>query len=68
MRKTIALLLGAAFIATIPTAASAKKMKRVKPQRVAVQQTDPNAATGHFLGAALHQIVVPLEVTFGTRR
>ena len=68
MRKAIALLLGAAFIASIPTVASAKKSKRVKHQRVAVQQTNPNASTGHFVGAALHQIIVPLEVTFGARR
>ena len=68
MRKTIALLLGAAFIATIPTVASAKKGKRVKHHRAAVAQVDPNASSGSFVGAALHQIFVPLEVTFGGRR
>ena len=68
MRKTITLLLGAAFIAAIPTVASAKKVKRGKHHQVAVQQTDPNASTGKFVSAALHQIFVPLEVTFGPRR
>ena len=68
MRKTIAVLLSAAFVASLPSVASAAKMKRHKHQRVAAAQVDPNASTGLFVGAALRQLVVPLEVTFGPRR
>ena len=63
MRKTVALLLAAAFVAALPSMASAKKAKRVKRPQAVTQQTDAS-----FVGAALHQIVVPFEVTFGGRR
>jgi len=69
MRKTFALLLTAAFVASMPSIASAKKMKRHKHHRqVVVQNVDPGVATGRFVGNALYQLVVPLEATFGSRR
>jgi hypothetical protein len=63
MRKTLALLLAAAFVAVLPSMASAKKMKRAKRPQVVTHQTDAS-----FIGAALHQIIVPFEVTFGGPR
>ncbi len=63
MRKTFILLLSAAFVASIPSVASAKKMKRHK-HRVAAVQVEPKS----FVGDALRQIIVPLEVTLGGRR
>jgi hypothetical protein len=69
MRKTIAVLLATAFVATLPSVASAKKMKRHKQQRqVVMQPVDTNESGPRFVGNALHQLIVPLEVTFGTRR
>jgi hypothetical protein len=61
MRKTIALILAAAFVAALPSMASAKKRHHKRP--AAAQPAEQS-----FIGAALHQIVVPLEVTFGGRR
>ena len=66
MRKTVALLLAAAFVAALPSMASAKKAKRSKQAPVATQ-TAPQG-TGNLVTDALHQIVVPFEVTFGGRR
>jgi hypothetical protein len=68
MRKGIAVLLATAFAVTaLPSIASAKK--RHKHHRHTVVQTvDQNEANGRFVAAALHQLVVPLEVTFGPRR
>jgi hypothetical protein len=63
MRKTLAVLLAAAFVAALPSVASAKKAKRSKQPPVATQPADQS-----FIGAALHQIVIPFEVTFGGRR
>lgn len=62
MRKTFVVLLSAAFVASIPSVASAAKKKRMK--RVAVVQTEPKS----FVGDALRQIIVPLEVTLGPKR
>ena len=69
MRKTVVLLLSAAFVATLPSIASAKKAKHPRHHRQAVVQAynDENAGP-RFLGAALHQLIVPLEVTFGPRQ
>jgi hypothetical protein len=69
MRKTVVLLLSAAFVATLPSIASAKKMRHHRHHREAVVQAynDENAGP-RFLGAALHQLIVPLEVTFGPRQ
>ncbi|MEJ0079347.1 MAG: hypothetical protein WDO17_28720 [Alphaproteobacteria bacterium] len=64
MRKTVALILAAAFVAALPSMASAKKAKHVKHHRGTMQQP---ASDGSFIGAALHQIIVPFEVTFGPR-
>jgi hypothetical protein len=63
MRKTVALILAAAFVAALPSMASAKKMKHAKRHPAVTQQTDSS-----FVGAALHQIIVPFEVTFGGPR
>jgi len=63
MRKTVALILAAAFVAALPSMASAKKRHYRHHQPVAAQPAEQS-----FIGAALHQIVVPLEVTFSGRR
>jgi len=68
MRKTFVLLLGAAFVATLPSIASAKTKRHKHPRNVAMQPADPQANTGRFVGAALRQVIVPVEVTFGPRR
>ena len=66
MRKTVVLLLSAAFVATLPSIASAKRMKHHRHHRhVVAQPVSDETAGPRFLGAALHQMVVPLEVTFG---
>ena len=64
MRKTVALLLAAAFVAALPTMASAKK--RHHKRQVAAQMAPQGS--GNFVHDALHQIFVPLEVTLGGRR
>lgn len=69
MRKTVALLLGAAFVATLPSIASAKRTKHHRYHRhVVVQPVDDDTSGARFVGAALHQLIVPLEVTFATPR
>jgi hypothetical protein len=65
MRKTFALIVAAAFVATLPTVASAKKRHR-HHRAVAVQTITPDNG-GHFITEALHQIFVPFEVTLGPR-
>jgi fatty-acid desaturase len=66
MRKAVALVLAAAFVAALPSIASAKK-RHQRHHRAVMTQVDPNAGSSSFVGAALHQIIVPLEVTFGPR-
>ena len=69
MHKTVVLLLSAAFVAALPSIASAKKIKHHRHDRQAVVQAYNDQNTGpRFLGAALHQLIVPLEVTFGPRQ
>jgi hypothetical protein len=67
MRKTIVLLLSAAFVAALPSIASAKKHHRHHREAVVQAYNDDNSGP-RFLGAALHQFIVPLEVTFGPRQ
>jgi hypothetical protein len=65
MRKTVVLLLGAAFVATLPSIASAKRMRHHYHHRHAVSAMSGSENAGpRFVAAALHQLVVPLEVTF----
>ena len=69
MRKTLALLLATAFVATLPSIASAKsKHKRHHRQVAAAQPMNPDNAGPRFVANALHQIVVPLEQTFAPRQ
>jgi hypothetical protein len=68
MHKTVVLLLSAAFVATLPSIASAKKMKHRHHREAVVQAYNDQNAGPRFLGAALHQLVVPLEVTFAPRQ
>jgi len=68
MRKTVVLLLSAAFVATLPSMASAKKMKHRHHRQPVVQAYNDDNTGPRFLGAALHQLVVPLEVTFAPRQ
>jgi hypothetical protein len=67
MRKTLVLLLSAAFVATLPAIASAKRMKPHHHRYVAMQPVADNAGP-RFIGAALYQLVVPWEQTFAPRR
>ncbi len=64
MRKTVALILAAAFVAALPSMASAKKRHH---KRAVATKMAPHG-TGNFVYDALHQIFVPLEVTLGGRR
>lgn len=66
MRKVIALALGAAFVATLPAAAFAAKSKRHKHHHrpAVVQQQYPDNAGPRFVAAALHQLIVPWQMTF----
>ena len=68
MRRTVVLLLSAAFVATLPSIASAKKMKHRHHRQAIVQAYNDDNAGPRFLGAALHQLIVPLEVTFAPRQ
>lgn len=68
MRKTVVLLLSAAFVATLPSIASAKKMKHRYHRQAVVQAYNDENTGPRFVGAALHQFIVPLEVTFGPRQ
>jgi hypothetical protein len=66
MRKTVALILAAAFVATLPSIVFAKKRHHRHHPHVAAQMAPQDGSS--FVFAALHQIFVPLEVTFGPRR
>jgi hypothetical protein len=68
MRKTVALLLSAAFVATLPSIASAKKMKHRHQRQPVVQAYNDENAGPRLIGAALHQLIVPFEVTFAPRQ
>ena len=69
MRKTLALLLATAFVASLPSIASAKsKHKRHHRHVVAAQPMNPDNAGPRFVANALHQLVVPLEQTFAPRQ
>jgi hypothetical protein len=58
---TLALLLGAAIVSALPAAADAKvRRHHYRP----VVQTNSGSDGSRFVAAALHQLVVPLEVTF----
>ena len=63
MRKTVVLLLSAAFLAALPSIASAKQ-KRV---RHAPPPAQTQSMGGKFVAAALYQLVVPWEQTFSSR-
>ena len=65
MRKTLALFLATAFVATLPSIASAKS--KHKRHHVAAQPTNPDNAGPRLVANALHQVVVPLEQTFAPR-
>jgi|GEM_PF-3820225 len=70
MRKTIALVLATAFVATLPSIASAKRMKhhRHHQRQVLMQpEMNPDNAGPRLVFNAIHQIFVPFEVTFGGR-
>jgi hypothetical protein len=71
MRKTVILLISAAFVAALPTVASAKKHHRHHRhhhRHHMVQPVYPDDNAGpRFVANALRQLIVPLEVTFGTR-
>ena len=67
MRKTFALLLAAAFVATIPSIASAKPKRHKHHRQVVVQEQYPANAGPRFVANALYQIIVPWEQTFGPR-
>src|SRR5882724_9055645 len=64
MRKTVVLLLSAAFLAALPSIASAKqkRARHVAPPPVATQSMG-----GKFVAAALYQLIVPWEQTFSSR-
>jgi hypothetical protein len=64
MRKTFAFVLATAFVATLPSLASAKPRHYRHRTPVVV---DSNDAGPRLLGDALHQLVVPLQTTFGSR-
>ena len=69
MRKTLVLLLATAFVATLPSLASAKSKRhhRHQARAVAVQPMYPEDAGPRFVANALYQLVVPWEQTFGPR-
>ena len=69
MRKTFALLLATAFVATLPSLASAKTKRHHRHHRapVVMQPVDSNEAGPRLVGNALYQLIVPLQVTFGPR-
>jgi len=67
MRKTFAVLLATAFVATLPSLASAKSKRHKREYEPVVQQVDTNVAGPRLVGNALYQFIVPLQVTFGPR-
>ena len=66
MRKTVVVLLGAAFVATLPSIASAKRMRHHHHHHRHVVSAAPvtENAGPRFVANALHQLVVPWQVTF----
>jgi len=64
MRTTVALLLTAAFVATMPSLASAKSKRHYRRAAPVVTVVDSNEAGPRLVGNALRQLIVPLEVTF----
>ena len=66
MRKTFAVLLATAFVAILPSLASAKS-KHHRESAPVVQQVDSNEAGPRLVGNALYQILVPWQVTFAPR-
>jgi hypothetical protein len=52
----------------LPSIASAKKIKHPRHRQAVVQAYNDDNAGPRFLGAALHQLIVPLEVTFAPRQ
>lgn len=64
MRKTFLMLIGAALVAATPSIASAKWRKAYRPMPVAPVADN---AGPHFVAESLHQLIVPLEVTFAPR-
>ena len=64
MRKTVVLLLGAAIVAALPAAADAKARRHHHYRPVATAMAGSDDAGPRFVAAALHQLIVPLEVTF----
>ncbi len=64
MRKTVVLLLGAAFVATLPSIADAKQRYRHHHRPVVSSTSGSENAGPRLIASALHQLVVPLEVTF----
>ena len=60
MRKAFIIALAALFAASLVSTADAKKRKRLRAKPVAAQ-SDPNAATGKFLGAAANTVVAPVQ-------
>jgi len=67
MRKSVVLLLSAAFVATLPSLASAKRMRHHHHHRHVVSAMSGSENAGpRFVANALHQIVVPFEVTFAS--
>ena len=65
MRKTVVVLLGAAFVATLPSIASAKRMRHHLHHRHVVSAAPVTDNAGpRFVANALHQLVVPWQVTF----
>jgi len=64
MRKTFALLLATAFVATLPSLASAKTKRHPRRAAPVAQVVDSNEAGPRLVGNALRQLIVPLEVTF----
>jgi hypothetical protein len=65
MRKSLILLVGAVFVASLPSIASAKRLRH-HPRHVAMAPVADNSGA-HFVGDALYQLVVPLQQTFGSR-
>jgi hypothetical protein len=68
MRKTVVVLLSAAFVATLPSIASAKRMHHHHHHRHVVTAPVTDNAGPRLVANALHQLVVPLEVTFARPR
>ena len=67
MHKTFAVLLATAFVATLPSLASAKSKRHKREYEPVVQQVDTNVAGPRLVGNALYQILVPWQVTFAPR-